>query len=607
MSTTISKKHFKWMRAFGIFALVCTILVFLFVTVESSLSTEKSAQISSLVSNLFRPAYDTIDTTPDVIKVRALTINALGYKTGDAYFVGDQYQLTVDFSPKGAEPESYHFEVEEADETKTVEIDENGLLTIVAMGKADTKVYAVLDSDPSVKSRALRFRAHGTTRPNEDTEYVHDLRRESETVGTEENPLVVGQKATFYLTDDTGARAGLFFYESSNTNVAKTTSANVYAVGEGTATIRAWFEYKGMSWEYFYEVHVKEAPPVTPDPDNPDNPNPPAPEVIIPEAIFANASIHVEVGEHFYFRDLDLSFFPADSVKDVEITASTDEYAENKENWLTARDAGTYTLTISSLYDPSISTTVTVVITRPEVEYIDINTDSTVSIYDNAKLNAYVGPKYADDEIVWTVVKGKATIDEDGKLQPEMLGHVTVRATSVANPEVYTEKTFKVSLFSDFASFARKIMGHFLIFAVLGLGFMATYYFLAKRKYLAPLFALLSGFGTACLSELLQKFAEGRFSTMTDVMLDTMGVMTGMGFGMIVVGIVCGLWRAISDKSFHKIALAYRSLNFTNMFKSNETINMLFSADVYNRDPNQHKIDTSPDNPQEQSELPADN
>lgn len=597
MNTTMSKKHFSWMRALGFVALVCTIIVFVFIVVESSLSTAQSAKLANSISDLFRPAYNTIDTTPDTIKVRALSLKAIGYTTGDAYFVGDQYQLSVSFSPRDAEAEEYHFEVEEYGELKTIEIDDNDLLTIVAMGDGSAKITAVLDSDSSVRSNTLKFWAHGTTRPDENTQFVLDLRKSigSSTIGSEANPLTVGERARFYVNDGESTRGNLFWYESSDTTVVKTNGCSVYAVGEGTATIRVWTDYKGLSWEYFYDVHVKAAPPVIPNPDNPDDPNPPAPEIILPETIITKSVIYLEVGTEFSYDDLDVSYYPANATEGIEITAEDTDLASHTKNGISPKEAGSYTITVHSVFDPTIETEVTVIITRPEVEFIDINTNSTISIYGDATLKAYVGPKYADDEVVWSVVKGKAIIDEDGKLQPKVLGNVTVRATSVTNPNMYSEKTFKVTLFSDFASFARKIMGHFLIFAVLGLGFMATYYLLAKRKYLAPLFALLSGFATACLSELLQMFADGRFSTFIDVMLDTLGVMTGMGFGLVVVGIVCGLWRVLSRDSFRKVAVAYRSLNFTNAFKSKSTLDMLFSADTYTHEPKIEKIPTATD------------
>ena len=239
---------------------------------------------------------------------------------------------------------------------------------------------------------------------------------------------------------------------------------------------------------------------------------------------------------------------------------------------------------VVSEYDDSVSFTIIVNVHTPAVEYIDILTDSNVSIYGGIRLKAYVGPKYADDEIVWSVVNGNGIIDEEGKLQPKRLGTVVIRATSVENPNIYTEKTLKVEVFDDFATFVRKIMGHFSLFAVLGFGFLGVFYFLAKRKYLAPLFAVLAGVGSALFSEFLQMFAEGRFAHMIDVMVDSLGATFGIGIGMVLIGVVCGVWRALSYDSFRKLAVAYRSLNFMNIFRSKATLNMLFSADVYKRE-----------------------
>ena len=55
MSTTISRKHYTWMRALGITAMVCVFLLFTFIMVESSLDTNTSAALTQNFYDLFRP------------------------------------------------------------------------------------------------------------------------------------------------------------------------------------------------------------------------------------------------------------------------------------------------------------------------------------------------------------------------------------------------------------------------------------------------------------------------------------------------------------------------------------------------------------------------
>ena len=607
MSTTISKKHFKWMRALAIVAIVCTFSLFTFIMVESSLDTQTSAALTQQFYDLFRPTYDNIEKEPDVIKARSMSLKILDYASGEPLYVGQSWQLSVTFGPTGAEPEPYHFVIEEENSTPTISIDENNVLTIIGYADEEAaKVYAVLDSDESVRTTSINLYAHSPSPIDKNTIQSIDLRKSkaTETIGTAENPLIAGGRAYFYINDG-DVRSSFFFYESSDESVVKVTSSgSVFAIGPGTATIRMWSDYKDISWEYTYDVHVDPAPTTPDDPSVPDDPNEPV--YIIPEEIFVPETIYIALGETYSYSVLNVSYFPQNASKGIEVTAEDNEFARHLPSGIVPQSAGTYTITVHSIYDPSVSKEVTVVISRPDATYIDILTDSSVSIYDGIRLNSFVGPKYAEGTVIWSVVNGNGTIDENGKLQPKRIGTVVVRATLAENPAIYTEKELTVQIFDDFASFVRKIMGHCLLFAVLGFGYTACFYFLSKRKYLAPAYATVASIASAGFSEFLQMFAEGRSFLAIDVMVDSIGSVLGIGIGMAIIGIVCGVWRAISGKSFHKIALAYRSLNFTNMFKSNETINMLFSADVYNRDPNQHKIDTSSDNPQEQSELPAD-
>ena len=46
MSTTISKKHYLWMRALGITAIVCVFLLFTFIMFESSLDSSTSSALT---------------------------------------------------------------------------------------------------------------------------------------------------------------------------------------------------------------------------------------------------------------------------------------------------------------------------------------------------------------------------------------------------------------------------------------------------------------------------------------------------------------------------------------------------------------------------------
>ena len=580
------------MRALGITAIVCVFLLFTFIMVESSLDSATSSALTQKFYDLFRPVYEQVEEAPDAIYVRGLTLSAPGYKSTNRLFPGDSVQLNVNYQPSDADPEAYYFDFVDQDgnpipeNERTATIDENGLVTFTDISTLQgVKIRAYLVSNPEIYSNIITLYSYGIERPAEDTEFTFSLvDSKGEVYGTEENPLTVGRR--MYLTiNNEDYRCSLFDVTSSDDSIAEYMGGVIVATGAGTATFTATLDLGDLHWQYTFDVVTKAKTPSgggggstdTPDDDIID-------AIIVPETITGPTTIDILVGDIVDVTKCNLVFYPEGCATDVATIPNENDAARVTEHGVIGLDAGKIEMKVVSEYDDSVSFTVIVNVHTPAVEYIDILTDSNVSIYGGIRLKAYVGPKYADDEVVWSVVNGNGTIDEEGKLQPKRLGTVVIRATSVENPNIYTEKTFSVEIFDDFATFVRKIMGHFSLFAVLGLGFLGVFYFLAKRKYLAPLFAVLAGVGSALFSEFLQMFAEGRFAHMIDVMVDSLGATFGIGIGMVLIGIVCGVWRALSYDSFRKLAVAYRSLNFMNIFRSKATLNMLFSADVYKRE-----------------------
>ena len=560
--------------------------------VESSLDSSTSSALTQKFYDLFRPVYEQVEEAPDAIYVRGLTLSAPGYKSTNRLFPGDSVQLNVNYQPSDADPEAYYFDFVDQDgnpipeNERTATIDENGLVTFTDISTLQgVKIRAYLVSNPEIYSNVITLYSYGIARPTEDTEFTFSLvDSKGEVYGTEENPLTVGRRMYLTINND-DYRCSLFDVTSSDDSIAEYMGGVIVATGVGTATFTATLDLGDLHWQYTFDVVTKAKPSSGGGGGSTDKPDDDIVDaIIVPETITGPTTIDILVGDIVDVTKCNLVFYPEGCETSVATIPNENDAARVTEHGVIGLDAGTIEMKVVSEYDDSVSFTIIVNVHTPAVEYIDILTDSNVSIYGGIRLKAYVGPKYADDEVVWSVVNGNGTIDEEGKLQPKRLGTVVIRATSVENPNIYTEKTFSVEIFDDFATFVRKIMGHFSLFAVLGLGFLGVFYFLAKRKYLAPLFAVLAGVGSALFSEFLQMFAEGRFAHMIDVMVDSLGATFGIGIGMVLIGIVCGVWRALSYDSFRKLAVAYRSLNFMNIFRSKATLNMLFSADVYTRE-----------------------
>lgn len=107
------------------------------------------------------------------------------------------------------------------------------------------------------------------------------------------------------------------------------------------------------------------------------------------------------------------------------------------------------------------------------------------------------------------------------------------------------EDTITPEKFPTFAYYFRKAIGHFALFASSGLfSSWALYLFIGDRKigYFAYELgmSLTFGFALACISELCQKFTDGRVGAWTDVGIDMMGY----ALGLILVFLVLLIMRS---------------------------------------------------------------
>ena len=125
---------------------------------------------------------------------------------------------------------------------------------------------------------------------------------------------------------------------------------------------------------------------------------------------------------------------------------------------------------------------------------------------------------------------------EDGEKSTETSDQVTdtiVDAIEQITPgdEPITDK-FDIE---DIKTWVRKGIGHFGLFAVLGIFATLTYYFFIKRKLFAIITILVSGILTACISEFIQIFKDGRVGSFSDILLDFCGFCTTFAIIAIIL------------------------------------------------------------------------
>ncbi len=127
-----------------------------------------------------------------------------------------------------------------------------------------------------------------------------------------------------------------------------------------------------------------------------------------------------------------------------------------------------------------------------------------------------------------------AKIGSDGTINPFKAGVTTITMTCNDGMSEPIEMTITLRVrpqkaiqdLSSFLSKVRKDIGHFGAFLVLGL-FSTFFYFMIfsskKQQWLAIVLNLFQGIGIAFLTEFIQTMVPGRYGTISDVILDSMG------------------------------------------------------------------------------------
>ena len=191
------------------------------------------------------------------------------------------------------------------------------------------------------------------------------------------------------------------------------------------------------------------------------------------------------------------------------------------------KDDGPFWLTGAADYDAETNT---VIITNGESAKIAVNfTDDT----SYRKVNYLV-----DKESV-------CSVGSDGTITPLKEGTTKVVVTVKDNNYDYIQFEINIKVerrpfitdMNDFFMKVRKAIGHFGAFAVFGLlGAMTWFLFLRKKLFPIGVVANFGlGFGLSWLTEYIQKYVPGRFSTWSDIWLDFTGFSIVAGATTVII------------------------------------------------------------------------
>lgn len=522
------RKFLIGLKIFASIALCCTIVLWGALWIASATPGNESGQSTQIVSD----KVDSIFNLSSKFNAKVVTQNVILNRPGNKiYFAGQQEQLTVSFLPKNTLDKDVYF-VSDHPEYSTV--DENGLVTFHSWGWS--KIYVYLKSNPSI----YNWVSVGCYGPNPD---------EVEPTIALPSSIKVGTTKGVRLSDNTLSPISAS-YSSSDESVALASGGYVSGVSAGTATITATFE---SGKQISTQITVKE---------NPD--------FIMPEKIVFKDNptlVHgSEKAQSVY--DLIDRVEPAGAPWDFVVTSSKKSVVSVSYNSFNVMGVKPVTLTIyvkiqscrfgirNRKYHQNSAYRTATCRRRP-----------VITPHTSTQYSAKHMPQYYEKDVKWEVVSGNATITQNGVLVAKTYGKVVIRCTSTLDPTLSVEKNIDVKLFSNTYEMVRKFMGHGGLSALLGFGIFGTLFLLCKRKWGCALFSAPLAFVYAGISEGIQYFTPGRFCTITDVLIDFIGALIGMGIAIVLVALVLGIWRLASKKSFDTLAYAYKILDFKTLFK----------------------------------------
>lgn len=229
----------------------------------------------------------------------------------------------------------------------------------------------------------------------------------------------------------------------------------------------------------------------------------------------------------------------------------------NTQNHVTRKvNRGVCNMEMVSIFDDTLRTRIRVNFEGYTPEKLNVYINKTLAIRSSYRCEAeFEEDLYNENKVSWTVLEGANKIKiDDGILTTKHLGKVVLRAQSVAYPEIYTDVEIEIRMWTSFELFVRKMIGHFLMFVFLGMGYFVCYFFLIKKRWLAFMLTPASVFALAAVTECIQGVVPGRWMTWYDILINSCGGLLGMTIAVAIIGLVWFLRRkspSVQEVIFH--------------------------------------------------------
>ena len=540
MNKSLTRK-FNFFRYLAIVALVCTICMVIVLCGEALKPGDKSGATSGEVEDTIK---DFIPDIPDNQQTYEL-VSIRCKQLGSSGAVGEKLTLTFAYTPSQATNKQLTFS---SSDPSIVSVDESGVVTFNSYGTAT--ITAKSQSNPSVKTSVKLF-CSGV--PADDISNIYPT-FDNKAGGAPKHEIAEGTYADIGFVNDQGQIVSI-----STLNVVcndpdilrMDNTKHFVAIKPGVTTITITNPKTNQSKDVAITVIESDT-------------------FAAPESFeFSQDVLYVDKNTTFDPRENISKILPEGATFDTRfcsVKCLDASLFDVSSDIYTATTLGETYFQITSYATGSVSTFKVVVVEPLPKQLIVMGNDRIVR-GEQYTYTVFDGQRDCD-KVTWSIIKGGATITDDGKLVANKLGNVVIRATSTQDESIYVDFTVRVSLYENFHTFVRKIFGHFSAFALLGIEFAATFFLLSGRaRFFSPLFALFSGAAVAAITEVLQMpiFTPNRGPSVKDALIDTAGVAAGVVVTAIIVALYFVIVRLISKKNCQQTWFVISKLSFKTM------------------------------------------
>lgn len=535
-------KQFNIWRVLAIVAMVCTITLVFFLCAESLKPGEQSGQTSGDVTEDIKDIINVPDNDQnyDLVSIRCS-------QSGASRCVGETLTLSFVYTPAQATNKTLTFV---SSNSQIASVSDDGVVTFNSYGEC--YVTASSKANPNIKT-TFKLVCDGVVAGDISTIYpTFDAQDSSPTYQVPE-----GTYSYIGFRDGDGQVVAVttLNVQCDNPDVLRMDDTNHFvAIKPGTAKITV----TNKSTNQTKDIVITVTPSDTFD----------APETFV----FQTDVLYVDKNTTFDPRDNISAIFPVGATFDkrfCSIKCLDKSLFDITGETYTATKLGETYFEITSYASGEVSR-FKVVVVEPLPKNLSIIGNDRIVQDAHYQYTAFDGERDCDN-VVWSVVKGNATITPDGKLVANGVGNVVIRATSTQDATIYADMKIRVSMFENFHSLVRKMIGHFSAFAVLGVGFVATFFLLGGRlRKLSPLLALLSSVFVASLTEILQMpiFTPNRGPSLNDVLLDSAGSLCGVIIAVALICVIFAIIKLANHAKYYQTKHVLSKLSFKTMFFS---------------------------------------